>query len=59
MGNFDYGNFDIEKFNFKNGKFEFNFDKKTAKRGCGVVGWGCVWGVGVTADDDRGCYDPV
>ena len=23
------------------------------------MGWGCVWGVGVTADDVRGCYDPV
>ncbi len=29
--NFDYGNFDIEKFNFENDKFEFNFDKKTTK----------------------------
>jgi len=23
------------------------------------VGWGWVWGVGVTADDVRGCYDPI
>jgi len=23
------------------------------------MGWGGGWGGGVTADDDRGCYDPV
>jgi len=44
--NFEYGNFDIEKFNFENGNFEFNFELD-------LGGWG------VTADDDRGCYDPV
>ncbi len=57
MTNFKYGNFDIEKFNFENGNFEyeFNFELDLAPHG---VGWG-VWGVGVTADDVKGCYDPV
>jgi hypothetical protein len=26
--NFEYGNFDIEKFNFENGNFEFKFNFK-------------------------------
>jgi len=52
--NFKYGNFDIKKFNFENGnfEFEFNFELDMAP-----MGWG--GGVGVTADDVRGCYDPV
>ena len=45
VGNFDYGNFDIEKFNFENCKFEFEFNFELD--------------LGVTADDVRGCYDPV
>jgi len=51
--NFEYGNFDIEKFNFENGnfEFEFNFELDMAPHGVG--------GGGVTADDVRGCYDPV
>ncbi len=50
MTNFDYGNFEIEKFNFENGNFEFeNWIWPP-------MGWG---GGRVTADDDRGCYDPV
>jgi len=38
--NFEYGNFDIEKFNFENGnfEFEFNFELDLAPHG---VGWGC------------------
>jgi len=53
--NFEYGNFDIKKCNLENGNFEFkfNFELDMAPHG---VGWGCV---GVTADDVRGCYDPV
>jgi len=52
VGNFDYGNFDFEKVNFENGKFEFEFNFELDMGGLG-------WGGGVTADDDRGCYDPV
>ncbi len=48
MTNFEYGNFDIEKFNFENGNFEFKFNFELD-----------LGGGGVTADDDRGCYDPV
>jgi len=49
--NFEYGNFDIEKFKFENGNFELENSE---------IGYGPPWGgVGVTADDDRGCYDPV
>ncbi len=50
MGNIEYGNFDFEKVYFENGKFEFEFNFEL-DMGCG--------GVGVTADDVRGCYDPV
>ncbi len=41
--NFEYGNFDIKKFNFENGNFEFevNFELDMAPHG---VGWGGVWG---------------
>jgi len=49
VGNFDYGNFDFEKFNFEKGKFEFEFNFELDMGGHG----------GVTADDVRGCYDPV
>jgi len=52
--NFDYCNFEIEKFNFENGNFEF----ENSEIGYGPP-WGGVGGGGVTADDDRGCYDPV
>ena len=48
--NFEYGNFDIEKFKFENGNFEFENSE---------IGYGPPWGGVVTADDDRGCYDPV
>jgi len=51
VANFEDGNFDIEKFNFKNCNFEFKFNFEL---NLGGGGWG-----GVTADDDRGCYDPV
>jgi hypothetical protein len=51
--NFEYGNFDIEKFKFENGNFKF----ENSEIGYGPPRVG--WGVGVTADDDRGCYDPV
>jgi hypothetical protein len=51
VGNFEYGNFDIEKFNFENGKFEFEFNFE--------LDMGVGWGGGGTADDVRGCYDPV
>ncbi len=50
MVNFDYGNFEIEKFNLENLISNSNL----------ISNW--VWppmGWGVTADDDRGCYDPV
>jgi len=46
--NFEYGNFDIKKFKFENGNFEFENSE---------IGYGPPWGV--TADDDRGRYDPV
>ncbi len=55
VGNIEYGNFDFEKVYFKNGKFEFEFNFEL-DMGCGGGG---VWGVGVTADDVKGCYDPV
>jgi len=48
--NFNYGNFEIEKFKFENGNFEFENSE---------IGYGPPWGGGVTADDDRGCYEPV
>ncbi len=38
--NFEYGNFDIEKFNFENGNFEFEFNFKLDLAPHGV-GWGC------------------
>jgi len=44
--NFEYGNFDIKKFNFENGNFEFEFNFELDLGG-------------MTADDDRGCYDPA
>ncbi len=48
-------NIDFDKFKFENGNIEFNIDSKTGSNGVPRgVGW---WGV--TADDDRGCYDPV
>jgi len=47
--NFNYGNFDFEKVYFENGKFELEFNFELD------MGWG--WGV--TADDVRGCYDPI
>ncbi len=74
MGNIEYGNIENGNFdsNLKSkimwlliskksdGNIEFNIDffnidSKTGSNGvpCGVGGWG------VTADDDRGCYDPV
>jgi len=35
VGNFEYGNFNIEKFNFENGKFEFEFNfELDMGRGC-------------------------
>jgi len=46
--NFDYGHFNFEKVNFENGNFEFEFNFELD-----------LGGGGVTADDDRGCYDPV
>jgi len=60
VGNIEYGNIDFNKFKFENGNFEFNLeldniDSKTGSNGV-KRGWG---GVGGTADDDRGCYDPV
>ncbi len=43
VGNFEYWNFDIKKFNFENGKFEFEFNFELDMGG---VGWGgCVCGV--------------
>jgi len=50
VGNIDYGNIDFEKVIIKNGNIKFrNWIWPP-------MGWG---GGGVTADDDRGCYDPV
>jgi hypothetical protein len=57
VGNIEYGNFDFKKVYFKNSKFEFEFNFEL-DMGCGGGVCG-VWGVGVTADDVRGCYDPV
>jgi len=37
--NFEYGNFDIKKFNFENGNFEFEFNFKLDMAPHGV-GWG-------------------
>jgi len=60
VGNIDYRNIDFDKFKFKNGNMEFNFelDNIDSKIGSnGVKRGGGGWGV--TADDVRGCYDPV
>jgi len=61
VGNIEYGN--IEKFRGllhrkqSDGNIEFNIDSKT---GSNRVKRGPPWGGGVvTADDDRGCYDPI
>jgi len=57
-------NIDFDKLKFENGNIEFNInffniDSKTgSNRGSnGVLRGVGEWGV--TADDDRGCYDPV
>jgi len=57
VGNIDYGNIDFKKFNFENGNIEFRNSKIRYGRPWGGVGGWVGWGV--TADDDRGCYDPV
>jgi hypothetical protein len=54
VGNFDYGNMYFEKFIIENGNIEFS-NSEIGYR----PPWGGVGGGGVTADDDRGCYDPV
>jgi len=57
-------NIDFDKFNFENCNIEFNIDffnidsKTGSNRGSNRVPRG-MGGGGVTADDDRGCYDPV
>jgi len=53
--NIDYGNIDFDKFKFENSNIEFNFELDNIDSKNGVKQGGrCV---GVTADDDRGCYD--
>jgi hypothetical protein len=49
--NFEYGNFDIEKFNFENGnlEFEFNFELD--------LGWG-VWLLMMIGDAMTPFYPP-
>ncbi len=56
--NIEYGNIDFEKVIIESMLTKFENWKRTHHGvGWGGVGWG--WGGGVTADDDRGCYDPV
>jgi len=50
--NFKYGNFDMEKFKFENLILNSNLISNWIWPPMG-------WGGGMTADDDRGCYDPV
>ncbi len=61
MGKIDYGNIDFDKFKFENGHIEFNFELENidSKRGQTGSNGGGGGGWKVTADDDRGCYDPV
>jgi hypothetical protein len=53
-------NIDFDKGNIENGNIEFTIDFFNINSKNGVKR-GPPWGgeVEVTADDDRGCYDPV
>ncbi len=55
--NIEYGNIDFEKVIIESMLSKFENWKRT--RNGPPMGWGGGWGGGVTADDDRGCYDPV
>ncbi len=55
VSNIEYGNIDYKKVIIENGNIEFNFENGNIDSQTGSP----VGGGGVTADDDRGCYDPV
>jgi len=53
--NIEYGNIDFEKVIIESMLSKLENWKRTQNGP--PMGWGGGWGV--TADDDRGCYDPV